>query len=431
MYDIMYRPRTLSECVGSEKIKQLLKKRIQTGHICDRSLLFSGPKGSGKTTMARIVAASIVCDNVVDGEPCTVCDSCMSMNYDDSTSVYEMDAAAHGSVDTIRSIVDGSSSLSIDGKRVVLILDEAHRLSKSAQDCLLKPMEDRRLMVIMCTTEPHAIREALRSRMDEYQLSYPSRTEVCDYVCSVCDKESIQYKKEDIKSIVDNDQCLRTVLSGIHAAVVTGTDISSYVNAMLNVAEYETIANAMSIYESDNASCISMIDCVVTSHGPAWVSDAIRHLAISVYKNNRGIRHSYKSRIPGGIDETSILSISKAISSIQNPSAIDIMVCLMKTTPQQDVKSSLKLSKTPVSDIKEIKESAKKTFEVDGIKFTSDETLTSIDHKIEKGNKMKDEKQENKYVTIKKDTNNARQLNEQQFRDSLLKRIRGQPWSGS
>ena len=153
--------------------------------------MFGGSKGCGKTTMARIVARAIVCDNLNDGEPCDSCESCNSFTDESSVSFDEYDAATQGTVDRVRSLLSDLDFGSFDGKPRVVILDEAHRLSKGAQDALLKAMEDRRLVVILCTTEPRKIVDAIRSRVEEYPISPPSEDAVVALLRKVCKAEKI------------------------------------------------------------------------------------------------------------------------------------------------------------------------------------------------------------------------------------------------
>ena len=135
-----YRPQRFSEIRGQEHVVRALKNAVATGHE-GQAYLFSGPRGTGKTSAARILAKALNCVEPIDGEPCCVCESCVAVQEGRSLDIVELDAASNRGIDRMREIV-GSVNLVSPGRRKVYILDEVHQLTKEASSALLKTLEE-------------------------------------------------------------------------------------------------------------------------------------------------------------------------------------------------------------------------------------------------------------------------------------------------
>src|SRR5215510_1952249 len=134
-----YRPQRFSEVRGQDHVTRALQNAVREGRVA-HAYLFSGPRGTGKTSTARILAKALNCTNLQDGEPCGECDSCVSMDAGTSYDLFELDAASNNRVETMRELVS-SAAVGSPGQRKVYILDEVHMLSAGAANTLLKTLE--------------------------------------------------------------------------------------------------------------------------------------------------------------------------------------------------------------------------------------------------------------------------------------------------
>jgi len=165
-----YRPRRFSEVKGQEHVVQALRNAV-INHREGQAYLFSGPRGTGKTTSARILAKVLNCTNPIEGEPCCECDSCLSVERGTSYDVHELDAASNNGVDAMRDLIE-KSSLGTPGRHKVYILDEVHMLSKAAEAALLKTLEEPppHVVFVLATTDPQKVSETIRSRTQHLQF---------------------------------------------------------------------------------------------------------------------------------------------------------------------------------------------------------------------------------------------------------------------
>lgn len=169
-----YRPKAFDEVAGQEAIKKMLTFQLQENTFA-HSYLFVGPRGVGKTTMARIFAKSLNCENRQKGdfEPCNQCNSCQEINNGNSLDIIEIDAASHTGVDNVRSQIIENSRFSPRGKYKVFIIDEVHMLSRSSFNALLKTLEEppENVIFILATTEMDKLPETVVSRCQRMQFA--------------------------------------------------------------------------------------------------------------------------------------------------------------------------------------------------------------------------------------------------------------------
>jgi DNA polymerase-3 subunit gamma/tau len=168
-----------------------------------QAYLFSGPRGTGKTTTARILAKVLNCENPVDGEPCCVCDSCKSVELGTSYDVLELDAASHNGVQEIRDIID-AAALTSPGRHRVFILDEVHMLTRAAEAALLKTLEEppEQVVFVLATTDPQKVSETIRSRVQHLQFHLLPMDELEKYVRFVATSAELEVDDDDIAMVL-------------------------------------------------------------------------------------------------------------------------------------------------------------------------------------------------------------------------------------
>ncbi len=172
MYQALYRkwrPRTFDEVVGQPHITETLKRQVATGRL-SHAYLFTGTRGTGKTTCAKILARAVNCENPVDGNPCNCCPSCLGIENGSILDVLELDAASNNGVDQIRALRDEAAYTPAAVRKRVYIVDEVHMLSTAAFNALLKILEEppAHLMFILATTELHKVPATIKSRCQQF-----------------------------------------------------------------------------------------------------------------------------------------------------------------------------------------------------------------------------------------------------------------------
>ena len=235
-----YRPQRFSELKGQEHIVRALKNSIvnsREGH----AYLFSGPRGTGKTTTARILAKVLNCDSPVDGEPCCACPSCLAVQNGNSFDVIELDAASNNGVADIREII-ASASLGSPGRNRVFILDEVHMLTKSAEAALLKTLEEppTNVVFVLATTDPQKVGETIRSRTQHLQFHLLQESELEEHVRWVVADAGLDVSPETIEAVVRQGAgSVRDTLSALELAVAVGgiaeeaTPVDEFVEALV------------------------------------------------------------------------------------------------------------------------------------------------------------------------------------------------------
>ena len=209
-----YRPSTFEEVAGQEHIVKTLKNALATRKLA-HAYLFAGPRGTGKTTMAKLLAKALNCDEGI-GNQCNQCKNCKAIIDGTHPDVIELDAASNNGVDEIRELIDKVKYGTILGRYKVYIIDEVHMLSTGAFNALLKTLEEppEHVIFILATTEPHKILPTILSRCQRYDFTKLSDEDIKNRLKSVLEKEGIPYNEDAIKIIVSlADGGMRDALS--------------------------------------------------------------------------------------------------------------------------------------------------------------------------------------------------------------------------
>jgi DNA polymerase-3 subunit gamma/tau len=188
-----YRPQTFDDVIGQGHVTTTLAREVVDGKVA-HAYLFTGPRGTGKTTTARILAKALNCVNRgSDGSPCNVCPSCVAITEGTSLDVLELDAASHNSVDDIRDIkVSVTTVASSATSKRVFVLDEAHMLSKAAGNALLKTLEEppEHVHFVLATTEPYKLLDTIRSRSQRFDFHPVPIEELAGHLSVISERES-------------------------------------------------------------------------------------------------------------------------------------------------------------------------------------------------------------------------------------------------
>ena len=209
-----YRPQTFEEVAGQKHIIKTLKNALANNKIA-HAYLFCGPRGTGKTTMAKLFAKALNCDEGI-GHQCNKCSNCLEVIEGSHPDVIEIDAASNNGVEQVRELIDKVNYLPIKGRYKVYIIDEVHMMTTSAFNALLKTIEEppAHVIFILATTEPHNIIPTILSRCQRYDFSKVSDGDIEERLAIVLEKEGIKYDQEAVRAIISlADGGMRDALS--------------------------------------------------------------------------------------------------------------------------------------------------------------------------------------------------------------------------
>lgn len=277
-----YRPQRFGELVGQDHVTSALRNAVRDGRV-GHAYLFSGPRGNGKTSTARILAKALNClDLGPDGEPCGQCENCVSIAAGTFGDLIEMDAASNRGVDDARDLVARINlGLGATSKRKVYLLDEVHMLTKDASNTLLKTLEEppAHVVFILATTEPEKVLPTIRSRTQHFEFSYLTVEEISGLLASVLADEGVTFEPDALPMVAraaagsarDSESLLDLVLAGGGPVTV------ATVEAALGGAPFEMrMAILDAVAAEDVAGVLSAVAALLeAAHDPRRIAEGL------------------------------------------------------------------------------------------------------------------------------------------------------------
>ncbi|WP_438837931.1 DNA polymerase III subunit gamma/tau [Streptococcus pluranimalium] len=281
-----YRSQRFDDMVGQTVISTTLKKTVDSGKI-SHAYLFSGSRGTGKTSAAKIFAKAMNCPNQVDGEPCNQCDICRDITKGSLDDVIEIDAASNNGVDEIRDIRDKSTYAPSRATYKVYIIDEVHMLSTGAFNALLKTLEEptENVVFILATTELHKIPATILSRVQRFEFKAIKLADIREHMASVLDEESVPYDKDALTLIARRAEGgMRDALSILDQALSLSTDqgvsreIAEEITGSISLASLDAYVESLMI--SDTTAALNHLE-IIFDQGKSmsrFVTDLLQYL---------------------------------------------------------------------------------------------------------------------------------------------------------
>lgn len=372
-----YRPKTFSDVVGQEHITQTLKNQIDNNRAT-HAYLFTGTRGTGKTSCAKILARAINCENPILGDPCNECNSCISILSESAVDVAEIDAASNNKVDDIRDILEETRYMPASLKKRVYIIDEVHMLTTQAFNALLKTLEEPppHVLFILATTETHKVLPTILSRCQRYDFRRITMNSIAKHLINVSEKEGFTLlpdASDIIAKVADGglrdalsilDRCMIGGENEINASMVCerigSVDFLKLLDLAEDVINYKTIESITKIQDmyNEGIELSNVIEQFLTLSRDMLLFNITKERSVGILYNNEKF-YELSEKISEGRLTSFIDTISSTINTLQKSQnkKIDTELCIIKlskniSNDNSDIESRFKDMENRILNIK-------------------------------------------------------------------------------
>lgn len=264
-----YRPVRFEDLIGQEHVVKTLVNQIESGRL-GHAYLFTGTRGTGKTTAAKIFAKAINCEHPINGSPCGKCATCKALSDPSNIDVLEIDAASNNGVNEIRELRENVQFPPVAAKYKVYIIDEVHMLSGAAFNALLKTLEEppSHAVFILATTEVHKIPATILSRCMRFDFRLVSTERIAELIAKIYDEQGKKYEKEAVTAIAKaGEGSVRDALSVADVAISSGGEVLTYqdVTEILGTSNSEVLARfADELLSGDAGGALETVDALAS-----------------------------------------------------------------------------------------------------------------------------------------------------------------------
>lgn len=315
-FDTRYRPTRYEDVLGQDATVSVLRRFVHTGSGFHQSYLFCGSRGSGKTTLGRILARALLCENPQDGNPCDQCTSCRSILENGSSECFsEQDAATKSGKENILKITEDLDYATFSGKRRLYLFDEAHQLSRQSLDALLIPLEtdvsgtqDKKLVCIFCTTEPEKMRATIFSRCaPAFVIKMVPPEKIADRLAWICGQEKIQYEHPALVAIAESVEChIRDAIKAVEGVSMLGPVNLENVRRYLKTDVNDILVQIISCIGSDIGKAMALSEEVCQRLSPTTIYERLAEISMLAYKVRLGI-----AKPPSYWDAEAVIALGK------------------------------------------------------------------------------------------------------------------------